>query len=134
VTNTLRLAQLPEEVKAMMLAGKLTEGHARTLLSLGSEEQMVRIAQRIVADKMSVRQAEELVREVVAGGEEPAASPAPESTDGSEQYAEVSRVIQEAISLPVRIRAQRKGGKLEIRFKDPNQLDGLLTLLTSPQD
>lgn len=133
VTNTLRLAQLPEEVKGMLLAGKLTEGHARTLLSLGSEEQMVRIAQLVVAEKMSVRQTEELVREVVTGGEEPAASPAPAGTDGSEQYADVSRAIQEAISLPVRIRAQRKGGKLEIRFKDPDQLDGLLILLTSPQ-
>lgn len=134
VTNTLRLAQLPEEIKAMLLAGKLTEGHARTLLSLGSEEQMVRLAQRVTAEKLSVRRTEELVREIVAGGEEPEARPAPEHSDGSEQYAEASRLIQEAISLPVRIRAQRKGGKLEIRFKETDQLDGLLILLTSSQD
>jgi ParB family transcriptional regulator, chromosome partitioning protein len=134
VTNTLRLAQLPDEVKAMMLAGKLTEGHARPLLSLGSEEQMVRLAQRVVADKLSVRKTEELVRDTLAGREEPKNTPAPESPDGSEPYAEASRIIQDAISLPVRIRAQRKGGKLEIRFKDPDQLDGLLLLLTSAQD
>jgi ParB family chromosome partitioning protein len=133
VTNTLRLAQLPEEVKAMMLAGKLTEGHARALLSLGSEEQMVRLAQRVVAEKLSVRRTEELAREILAGKAESEVTPAPESTDGAEPYAEVSRVIQEAISLPVRIRAQRKGGRLEIRFKDTDQLDGLLTLLTSTQ-
>lgn len=133
VTNTLRLAQLPEEVKAMMLAGKLTEGHARALLSLGSEEQMVRLAQRVVSEKLSVRRTEELAREILAGKAETEVTPAPDSTDGAEPYAEVSRVIQEAISLPVRIRAQRKGGRLEIRFKDTDQLDGLLTLLTSTQ-
>lgn len=129
VTNTLRLAQLPEEVKALLLTGKLTEGHARALLGLGDEEQMVRLAQRVVAERLSVRRTEELARETLAGTPETEASPQPE-TDGAEQYAEASRVIQEALSLPVRIRPQRRGGKLEIRFKSTDQLDGLLSLLT----
>src|SRR5918912_1875422 len=51
VTNTLRLAQLPNPIRALLAEGKLTEGHARALLGLETEEQMVQQAQRIQAEK-----------------------------------------------------------------------------------
>src|ERR671938_601030 len=53
VTNTLRLAQLPEPVRAMLQDGKLSEGHARALLGLESEEQMVQLAQRVQRERLS---------------------------------------------------------------------------------
>jgi len=62
VTNKLRLLQLPEEVLQMMHRGELTEGHARTLLSIDDEEERVHFA-RLCAEKgVSVREMEEMVR------------------------------------------------------------------------
>lgn len=136
VTNTLRLAQLPEPVREMLGQGRLSEGHARALLGLGTEDQMARLARRVQDEKLSVRQTEELVREQSS---EPREAPttdaraAPQAPQAPEAFDEASRVIREAIELPVRVKSFRGGGKVEIRFTDQQQLEALVALLTSPQ-
>ena len=57
VTNSLRLLSLPDEVRAMIVDGTLTAGHARAVLSLPEEADRIAAAQRIAQDGMSVRQA-----------------------------------------------------------------------------
>ena len=136
ITNTLRLIQLPEKVRAMLQDGKLSEGHARALLGLKSEEDIVRLAERVYAEKLSVRKTEELVRRILSGegqgGKEAAAARGKErGSGGEEEYAEASRMIQEKIELPVRIKPSRRGGKLEIRFRNREQLEAIVALLTS---
>ncbi|QYJ16194.1 Stage 0 sporulation protein J [Rubrobacter xylanophilus DSM 9941] len=134
VTNTLRLVQLPERVRTMLQDGKLSEGHARALLSLKSEEDIVRLANRIHAEKLSVRKTEELVRRILSGGKggrEDTASSSAKEARGDEEYAEATRMIQEKIELPVRIKPSRRGGKLEIRFRNREQLEAIVSLLTS---
>src|ERR687898_2717826 len=71
VTNTLRLTHLPERVRTLLSEGKLTEGHARALLGLETEEQMLQLAQKVVAEKLSVRKTEELVRERLSNPDAP---------------------------------------------------------------
>lgn len=130
VTNTLRLAQLPEEIKAMLLEGRLTEGHARALLGLESAEQMVRLAERVLKEKLSVRRTEELVRDHLSRNRErPREEPQDDETPG--EFDEATRLIQEALALPVRVRSSRRGGKIEIRFRHTEELEGLIALLTS---
>lgn len=132
VTNTLRLARLPAGVQEMLLQGKLTEGHARALLALSTEEEMVRLAGRIHQEKLSVRKTEELVRAALAGqGEEPPEPRTPDPGAEPTQFDEASRMIQEAITLPVKVKPARKGGKIEIRFREQHQLEAIVTLLTS---
>jgi ParB family transcriptional regulator, chromosome partitioning protein len=126
VTNTLRLAQLPDGIRTLLADEKLTEGHARALLGLESEEQMVRLAERIQAEKLSVRRTEELVREYLSGPR-PARQTEPE--DKSE-FDEASRLMREALELPVRVKPLRRGGKIEIRFRKNEELDAIMTLLT----
>src|SRR5918911_4050812 len=76
VTNTLRLVHLPENIQALLSEGKISEGHARALLGLANEEQMTRLAQRVVDEKLSVRKTEELVREMLGNPREsPSAVP-----------------------------------------------------------
>lgn len=133
VTNTLRLTRLPESIRAMVLAEKLSEGHARALLGLETEERMLRVAEKVQAEKLSVRKTEELVREELA---EPRASSEAEQKPHEEQpvadeYEEASRSIQEALSLQVRVRPFRKGGKVEIRFRKKEELEALVALLTA---
>jgi ParB family transcriptional regulator, chromosome partitioning protein len=127
VTNTLRLAQLPERLRALLEEGKLTEGHARALLGLETEEQMVYLAQRIQAERLSVRKTEELVREYLSGAQE---APRPqERSETPVEFDDASRLMREALELPVRVKPLRRGGKVEIRFREKEELDALMTLL-----
>ncbi len=65
ITNSLRLLELPEEVLAMLENGELSAGHAKALLSLHNREDMVMIANRIVAKGLSVRDTESTVRRIL---------------------------------------------------------------------
>jgi ParB family transcriptional regulator, chromosome partitioning protein len=127
VTNTLRLAQLPERIRALLEEGQLTEGHARALLGLETEEQMVDLAQRIQEERLSVRRTEELVREYLSGARE-----TPQTRERSEtpvEFDEASRLMREALELPVRVKSLRRGGKVEIRFREKEEPEALMTLL-----
>jgi ParB family chromosome partitioning protein len=125
VTNTLRLAQLPDRIRALLADGRLAEGHARALLGLETEDQMVRLAERILAEKLSVRRTEELVRECLSGSRtEPK-----EKSATPQEFDEASRLMREALELPVRVKPLRTGGKVEIRFRQREELDAIITLL-----
>lgn len=133
VANTLRLNQLPESIRAMLLAEKLSEGHARALLGLEREDRMLHVAQKVQADKLSVRKTEELVREELAGTRtsSEAAGKRREVPQVADEYREASRVIQDALMLPTRVHAARKGGRIEIRFREKEELAALVALLTA---
>lgn len=130
VTNTLRLAHLPSRIRDMLLEGGLTEGHARALLGLQDEERMVRLAERTRSEKLSVRKTEELVREQGSEFKEGSQDTEPSSRTAPEEYMKASRVIGDFLSLPVKVSASRRGGKLEIRFQKPEELESLVELLT----
>jgi ParB family chromosome partitioning protein len=130
VTNTLRLVRLPEEIQTLLAEGKLSEGHARALLGLETEQQMTELARKVGAEKLSVRRTEELVREVLAG---PSTVPK-QGRKTPVEFDEASRLIREALDLPVRVKSLRSGGKVEIRFREARQLEALVSLLTSRND
>jgi ParB family chromosome partitioning protein len=134
VTNTLRLVHLPERIQALLNDGKLSEGHARALLGLETEEQMTRLAQRVVDEKLSVRKTEELVREMLGNpGETSRAMPQRGSTTPDE-FHQASRLMREALELPVRVKSLKSGGKVEIHFRQTEELQALVSLLTSRID
>ncbi len=135
VTNTLRLMQLPDSVRAMLIEGKLTEGHARALLSLQDEEQMVAVAEQIQTKKLSVRRTEEIVREHISGSQQSrqTTQEKKEKPQQSAEFGEASRQIQDAIELPTRVRTLRRGGKVEIRFREKEELEAIVALLTSQE-
>ncbi len=132
VTNTLRLTQLPEPVSEMLLSGTLTEGHARALLGLQEGEQMLLLAKKVRAEKLSVRRTEELVRDHAAP-EPPGMETAKETwrEKPTVQYEKVAQNIQEFLELPVKIKASKNGGKVEIRFRETEELEALVALLTN---
>lgn len=61
IANTLRLLQLPAEIREMIGSGKLREGHARAILALEGEREQLQLAQRIIAEELSVRSIEEII-------------------------------------------------------------------------
>ena len=130
VTNTLRLAQLPDRIRSLLADGKLTEGHARALLGLETEEQMAQLAQRIQSEKLSVRKTEELVRELHGNHAETSRATSNEGSATPEEFHQASRIMREAIELPVRVKSLKSGGKVEIRFREREELEAVITLLT----
>jgi ParB family chromosome partitioning protein len=62
VTNSLRLLMLPEQIRTLIREKKLSEGHARAILAVESEEEMARLAQQIMHESLSVRDTEQAVR------------------------------------------------------------------------
>lgn len=133
VTNTLRLTRLPESIRAMVLTDKLSEGHARALLGLETEKHMLRVAGMVQAEKLSVRKTEELVREQLAEPDESqeATEKSRDKPESYDEYGEASLQIQDALALPTRVRASRRGGKLEISFRQKEELEVLVALLTA---
>jgi ParB family transcriptional regulator, chromosome partitioning protein len=134
VTNTLRLVHLPEKIQALLGDGKLSEGHARALLGLETEEQMIRLAQSVVDEKLSVRKTEELVREMLGNPREPSNAVPQRSNATPDEFHQASRLMREALELPVRVKGLKRGGKVEIRFRQTEELQALVSLLTSRND
>ena len=134
VTNTLRLVHLPERIQALLGDGKLSEGHARALLGLQTEEHMTHLAQRVVNEKLSVRKTEELVREMLGSPREHSSATPQRGGTTPDEFHKASRLMHEALELPVRVKSLKSGGKVEIRFRQQEELEALVSLLTSQND
>lgn len=127
ISNLLRLLSLAPEVKTLLAEGKLEMGHARALLTLEEETQEA-IAKKIVALGLSVREAEQLVRQVQAvkkDGEHPQELPKnPVSTLYESK-------LQELLGLPVNIQSKRGGRhRMMIDFKNERELEVFLSKLS----
>jgi ParB family transcriptional regulator, chromosome partitioning protein len=133
VANTLRLTRLPESVRTMVLTEKLSEGHARALLALETEERMLRVAEKVQSEKLSVRKTEDLVREELSSTQTAPATKqeSREQNEAADEFREASRSIQDALLLPTRVKAFRKGGRVEIRFREKEELEALVARITT---
>jgi ParB family chromosome partitioning protein len=129
VTNLLRLLDLPDDVQAMIERGDLSEGHGRALLGLADHGERRRVARLIVSDGLTVRQVEGLVRKLQEA--EPAASGVPESRPAAADYTDLADELYGVFDAPVRIRSGKRGGTIQIGFKDTAELRRLIELLRS---
>jgi ParB family chromosome partitioning protein len=128
VTNTLRLLELPDDVQGMIETGVLSEGHGRALLGLPDHGRR-RSAAKLVRDRgMSVRETEALVRKLVAAPDEAAAAPPPAA---GADLAMLTEELYGVLEAPVTIRSGKKGGKIQIAWRDHAELDRLVALLRS---
>jgi ParB family transcriptional regulator, chromosome partitioning protein len=127
VANTLRLLNLPDNVKSMVSDGSLSAGHARALLSVSDPGPL---AQKIVAQGLSVRDAERLAQ---ANARDAAPNSKRDSIDGraDPDTRNLERSLQEATGLSVTIRHKGEGGELLLRYKSVEQLDQITKLLLS---
>jgi len=126
VTNTMRLLTLPDAVKALLDSGELSAGHARALLT--SVEPLA-LAKKIVAEGLSVRQTEALVRAESAPKQGNGAAKAGDKKRGDADVKALERDLSKTLGLEVKLTVKGKGGDLTIRYTDLDQLDALLAKL-----
>lgn len=128
VTNILRLLTLPPRVQDLVQSGELSAGHAKALAAIGSPRAQVAIAERIVREGLSVRQAEALAGRNSTGGVRRAgASSIPGVRDPNVVAAEQS--LQRLLGTRVRIAERGRGGQVEIRYHDGEELRRIYDLL-----
>jgi len=131
ITNLLRLSQLAKPVQAMLLAGDIDMGHARALLPLPGASQ-VALAQKIMAQGLSVREAERLSAVLAKAGGQMGAKRSKKATDSraaDPDLQRLSREIADSIGLSAEFKLKGKGGELRIRFSKADELDALLKKL-----
>ena len=127
IANTLRLLKLPPSVQKKVAAQVITAGHARALLSLSTPEEMERLAERIVAEGLSVRTTEEIVR---LGKAKATARPRARQQRPLSQLGEsVVSALSDAYDTRVTITEGRKKGRIVIEFAGSEDLQRIADLI-----
>lgn len=133
VANTMRLLDLPPEIRAAIAAGQISEGHGRALLGLPDESRQVQLMERITKDSLNVRETERIVREWTGT---PARVRKERLADrGAEAVTTgFQEAIQRALGTRVALRRGAKGkGTLTIHFYNDDDLTGILERILGPE-
>jgi ParB family transcriptional regulator, chromosome partitioning protein len=129
ISNTLRLLTLSPAVQKRVAAGVISAGHARALLSLDSPQAQDRLAQRIVAEGLTVRAVEEIV---TVGGDGPTRSPRQPSA--KRPVAPALRHLADRLSdmfeTPVKVELGRKKGKIVVEFASIDDLERIVKAMS----
>lgn len=127
ISNTIRLLQLPTAVQRRVAAGVISAGHARALLMLPTPEAMDHVANRIVAENLSVRAVEELV---AVGESGPKRAPRATRTQETPAAAiDVRDALTEALDTRVTVATSGKRGRIVIDFADLDDLGRIADIL-----
>ncbi len=109
VTNLLRLLKLPSEIKEKIEKGELSEGHARVLLSLKDEEEMIKLAEEIIRKKIPVREIEKKLSKKII-----------------KDFSKEEELLRKKWGVEVKIHYKGKKGKIEFIFKDEKEFEFLI--------
>lgn len=121
IANTLRLMDLPVEVQHMMEQGLLTAGHARAILAVPSEDGRIKLAKKVVTESLTVRQTENLAPLFsVEHTETRTRVAAPQS------FKRAARELRKMLDTNVKVKQVRGKNKIEIEFKDEDELARIL--------
>ena len=128
ITNSLRLLDLPESVQDLLFEGELTAGHARAILAVPYEDARIKLAEKVVAEGLSVRATENLAP-LFSVGDTPKA-PRPVTP---QSYKKAARVLRQLFNTNVKVRSTRGKNKIEIEFKDEEDLTRILTSMVEAE-
>ena len=122
ITNSLRLLDLPEPVQQLIFDGQLTAGHARAILAVPYEDARIKLAERVVKEGLSVRATEHLAP-LFSVGDTPK-TPRPVTP---QSFKKAARVLRQRFNTNVRVKSTRGKNKIEIEFKDEEELKRILS-------
>jgi ParB family transcriptional regulator, chromosome partitioning protein len=124
IVNVLRLLKLPKEILKYLLEKEISEGHARALLALPTEEYQLRLGRRIREEKLSVREVEQIVKHKTYQKR-----PAKRVRKIDAQVLDLERKIEDKVGSKVRVFARKNKGRIEISYFSLADLDRILSLL-----
>lgn len=129
IANALRLLELPEEAQQLLFEDKISAGHARAILSVNSKEGRETLTNKIIDNKLSVRDAESIARllsnkPTKAGKKDP--TPA--------VYKSVAKSLKEILDTNVRVKFSKGKNKIEIEFKDEADLERIFEAMVGEEE
>lgn len=131
IANTMRLLKLHEDVQQLVIDGKLSNGHARALLGIEEQEKQYEAAQKVIEENLTVRQTEELVKEMTTS-EKSAAKPAKKKNKDDYIYKDLEKHLTDALGTKVKISQKEKGGgRIEISYFSDYDLDRIYRQLNN---
>ncbi len=119
VANALRLLNLGEEVRELVISGELSAGHGRALLAIENKNRQLEIANRIIQEGLNVRQVEKMSQKTVDRSKKPKS---PEITDIEER-------LRDILHTKVNLIHSRKKGKIEIEYYSIDDLERIIELI-----
>lgn len=129
ITNSMRLLKLDERVQQMLIDGMLSSGHARALLAIENKEKQYTIAYRVFDEKLSVRETEKLVKQILK--EKPASKKITTATDSDLVYREIEEKIRNVMGTKVSIHNKNNKGIIEIEFYSNDELERIIDMFES---
>ena len=121
VANALRLLELPEEAQQLLFEEKISAGHARAILSIPTKEGRQKLTDKLVAEKLTVREAEAIAR-LFSGKRNDAPTkkePLPKT------FKTVAKALKDVLHTPVKVKSSNGKNKIEIEFQDEEDLERL---------
>jgi ParB family transcriptional regulator, chromosome partitioning protein len=132
ISNTIRLLRLPPTVQRRVAAGVLSAGHARAILSIDAPAEQERLAQRVVAEGLSVRAVEEIV---AVGQQAPAGPPRARRTRTVPSRATVIAArLSDLLETRVRVELGRSKGRIIVEFAAAEDLDRIVEAMHLPPE
>ena len=126
ITNSMRLLKLPEAVRNMVSDGLISKGHARALLAVEDEGRQLEIAEEIVAEDLSVRATEKLIK-----GKQTRRKPRKKVSRNSADIAQVERELKDILGTKVKLEHKGRKGVIAIEYYSKDELDRLIEILRS---
>lgn len=127
VANSLRLLRLPQRVREDVVLALLSMGHARALLSLETDEDILEARTQVVQKRLSVRETESLVKKIKSFGRSTPKAKGKNEVDP--ELVHLAGELKRILGTQVKISARGKGGKIEISYFSPQDLDRLMAIL-----
>ena len=128
IANALRLLNLPEAVMDMLENGEIAPGAARAILALGCAEDQIKAAEIVVKDKLSVRETEQLVKEMQQkGGKEKKKQT--KQRKNNIYFEDVQNQLSDKLNRKVKISGSEKKGKIELEYYDEDDFEKLCEAL-----
>ena len=127
IANALRLLDLPEDAQQMLYEEKITAGHARAILAIPSDEGRAKLTEKLAKEKLSVREAESLAR-LIAGREKQKNNPV-KKPPKPRFFRRAAKDLSESFDTKVQVRSANGKNKIEIEFKDEEDLHRLYDLM-----
>lgn len=128
VANAIRLLALPAQIRSWVESGKMTVGHAKVILALGTTEEQMLVAERVLKDNLTVRATEKLVESLQAATPRRAKTKsAPKVT--SAIWNDLEKKLQQQLGTRVKLIGTQEAGKIELQYFSADDLERLIQLL-----
>ncbi len=128
IANFIRLLSLPEQIKDNVSRGTISMGHARALAGIKNEKVQMELADQIVSQEWSVRELEDVIKQMDQSSETPKETAA--KTKSRDPYIEhIEEALRDRFKTTVKIKQQKDKGRIELQYYSKQDLERLLELL-----